>query len=147
MHGVKVTCTIVIRKVETMRTVVDTSALIAVIVGEPERDRIIRLVEDHALIAPGSMEWEIGNAFSAMLKKNHINLEAAIKGIEIFRQIQIRYIASDFIKVIELCHENNMYAYDAYFLECAIRFQAPLLTLDKKLKAIARDLQIQLLEV
>jgi predicted nucleic acid-binding protein len=93
------------------------------------------------------MEWEIGNAFSAMLKKNYINLEAAIKGIEIFRQIQIRYIASDFIKVIELCHENNMYAYDAYFLECAIRFQAPLLTLDKKLKAIARDLQIQLLEV
>ncbi len=107
-----------------------------VIVGEPERDRIISLVEDHSLIGPGSIEWEVGNAFSAMLKKKHVKLEAALKGVEIFKQIQIRYIVPDFVRVIELCNEKNMYAYDAYFLDCAIRFHAPLLTLDKKLKSI-----------
>ena len=130
-----------------MRVVIDTSALIAVIVGEPERDRIIHLVEDHTLIGPGSIEWEVGNAFSAMLKKKYVRLEEAIKGIEIFKQIQIQYVAPDFVRVIELCDEKNMYAYDAYFLDCAIRFHAPILTLDKKLTSIAHDLQIEVMEV
>ncbi|EFK09913.1 toxin-antitoxin system, toxin component, PIN family [delta proteobacterium NaphS2] len=40
-----------------------------------------------------------------------------------------------------------MYAYDAYFLDCAIRHKAPLLTLDKKLKAAANTLNIDTLEV
>lgn len=33
------------------------------------------------------------------------------------------------------------YAYDAYFLDCAIRHKSPLLTLDKKLKTAAGNLR------
>ena len=40
-----------------------------------------------------------------------------------------------------------MYAYDAFFIDCAIRYKAPLLTLDKKLKAIANSLNLDTLEV
>ena len=40
-----------------------TSALIAVIVGEPERLRIIEFTTGNTLIGPGSIPWEIGNAF------------------------------------------------------------------------------------
>ena len=40
-----------------------------------------------------------------------------------------------------------MYAYDAYFLDIAIRLKAPLLTLDKKLRAAADNLKIDTLEV
>jgi predicted nucleic acid-binding protein len=130
-----------------MDVVIDTSALIAVIVAEPERDRIIELVIERTLIGPGSIEWEVGNAFSAMLKKRQLELEDAKKGIEIFNHVKIRYIAPDLIRVMELCNEKNIYAYDAYFLDCAIRFNAPLLSLDKKLKSIAKNLQIAVLEV
>jgi len=35
----------------------------------------------------------------------------------------------DFVKVLQLSKQTNMYAYDAYFLDCAIRHKAPLLTL------------------
>jgi predicted nucleic acid-binding protein len=49
-----------------MDIVIDTSALIAVIVAEPERDKIIELTTGNTLIGPGSIPWEIGNAFSAM---------------------------------------------------------------------------------
>ncbi|MBU1170697.1 MAG: hypothetical protein KKD44_14145 [Proteobacteria bacterium] len=52
-----------------MDIVVDTSALIAVIVGEPERNTIIELTTGNTLIGPGSIPWEIGNAFSAMFKR------------------------------------------------------------------------------
>ena len=40
-----------------------------------------------------------------------------------------------------------MYAYDAYFLECAVRHKASLLSLDKKLKASALNLNLETMEI
>lgn len=130
-----------------MDIVVDTSALIVVITGESERNRIIAITSGNALIGPGSIPWEIGNAFSAMFKRNRLSLDEAKKGIAIFDSIPIRYIQPDFINAITISKQTKMYAYDAYFLDCAIRHRAPLLTLDRKLKTAARELNIEILEV
>ena len=130
-----------------MDIVIDTSALIAVIVGEPERNGVIEITKGNTLIGPGSIPWEIGNAFSAMFKQNRLTLEEAHKGLLIFNSIPLRYIEPDFVKVLKLSKKNNIYAYDAYFLECAIRHKAPILTLDRKLKAAAQNLNVETLEV
>lgn len=130
-----------------MDIVIDTSALIAVIVGEPEKGKIIEITRGNTLIGPGSIPWEIGNAFSAMFKRNRLSITQAQKGLQIFNSIPIRYIEPDFVKVLNLSKQTNMYAYDAYFLDCAVRHKAPLLTLDKKLKLSAQDLNIDTLEV
>jgi predicted nucleic acid-binding protein len=127
--------------------VIDTSALISVIVGEPERERIIELTTGNTLIGPGSIPWEIGNAFSAMFKQNRLTLAEAEKGISIFKAIPLRYVEPDFVKSLKLSKEGNIYAYDAYFLECAIRHKAPLLTLDRKLLTFAQNLNVEILEV
>ncbi len=39
--------------------------------------------------------------------------------------------------------QTNMYAYDAYILDCAIRSKASLLTLDRKLIAAAQNLKVK----
>lgn len=52
-----------------MDIVIDTSALVAVIVAEPERNKLIEITKGNTLIGPGSIPWEIGNAFTAMFKK------------------------------------------------------------------------------
>lgn len=130
-----------------MDIVIDTSALIAVIVAEPERNKIIEITKGNTLIGPGSIPWEIGNAFSAMFKRNRISLTEAKKGLSIFSSIPVRYIEPDFVKVLHLSKETNIYAYDAYFLDCAVRHKAPLLTLDKKLKTAANNLNLDTLEV
>ncbi len=130
-----------------MDIVVDTSALIAVIVGEHEREKIIEITKGNTLIGPGSIPWEIGNAFSAMFKQNRLSVEEAQKGLLIFDSIPLRYIEPDFVKVLHLSKQTGMYAYDAYFLDCAIRHKAPLLTLDKKLKMSAQNLNIETMEV
>ena len=130
-----------------MEIVIDTSALISVIVGEPEREKIIKLTAGNTLIGPGSIPWEIGNAFSAMFKQNRLTLAEAEKGISIFKPIPIRYIDPDFVKALKISKQGNIYAYDAYFLDCAIRHKAPLLTLDHKLKASAQNLNVETLEV
>jgi len=48
---------------------------------------------------------------------------------------------------LKLSKQSDMYAYDAYLLDCAIRYKAPLLTLDLRLKASAQKLNIETLEV
>jgi len=129
-----------------MEIVIDTSALISVIVGEPERKRIIEITTGNTLIGPGSIPWEIGNAFSAMFKQKRLTLAEAEKGLSIFKGIPIRYIDPDFVKALKLSKQANIYAYDAYFLDCAIRHKSPLLTLDRKLMASAHNLKIETLE-
>jgi len=130
-----------------MDVVIDTSALIAVIVGEPERNRIVELTTGNTLIGPGSIPWEIGNAFSAMFKQNGLTLDEARKGLVIFDRVPLRYIKPDFVNALQISKQANMYAYDAYFLDCAIRHKAPLLTLDRKLKRAAQDLNVETMEV
>jgi predicted nucleic acid-binding protein len=130
-----------------MEIIIDTSALIAVIVGESERDTIVDITTGNNLIGPGSIPWEIGNAFSAMFKQKRLTIQEAEKGVAIFKSIPLRYIEPDFINSLKISKKTNMYAYDAYFLDCAMRYNAPLLTLDKKLEAMANKLNIQTLEV
>ena len=130
-----------------MDIVIDTSALIAVIVGEPERAKIIRFTAGNSLIGPGSIPWEIGNAFSAMFKQDRLSLDNAKKGVEIFQSIPIRYVETDITNALRLSKDINMYAYDAYLLDCAIRYKSPLLTLDQKLKTAAQSIKVDTLEV
>ena len=46
----------------------------------------------------------------------------------------------------KLAIEHNIYAYDAYFLICAKSLSQPLMSLDKRMKQIARDLGINVVE-
>lgn len=130
-----------------MDIVIDTSAIIAVIADEPQRDKIIELTRGKTLIGPGSIPWEIGNAFSAMFKRKSLSLEEAKRGLEIFNRIPLRYIETDFANAISISQKFNIYAYDAYFLDCALMQKAPLLSLDSKLNAAAKNLKISILEV
>ena len=130
-----------------MDVVIDTSALIAVIVGEPERDRIVEFTAGNTLIGPGSIPWEIGNAFSAMFKQNKLTIDEAQKGLIIFDSIPFRYLKPDFVNALKISKQANMYAYDAYFLDCALRHKAPLLTLDLRLMAAAKKISVETMEV
>ena len=71
-----------------MDVVIDTSDLITVIVGEPERDRIVELTTGNTLIGPGSMPWEMGNAFSAMLKQGRLTLKEATRALQFSKASQ-----------------------------------------------------------
>ncbi len=130
-----------------MEIIIDTSAVLAAILGEPERAPIIKLTQGQNLLAPGSVPWEVGNTFSAMFKRGRLPLGEARKGIEIFEGIPIRYAIPNLKGSTELAHEYGIYAYDAYVLECAMRFKSPLLTLDRSLRSVAGRAGIRCLEV
>ncbi|WP_022671091.1 type II toxin-antitoxin system VapC family toxin [Hippea alviniae] len=131
-----------------MNIVIDTSAIIAVILGEPERNSIIEITTGATLIAPESVYWEIGNAFSAMFKKKKADLEKTKIALSIFEKIPIKYIKEiELDKSLEISYQANIYCYDAYLLRRCLKYHAPLITLDKKLIQIAKSISVKVLEV
>ena len=130
-----------------MDIVVDTSVIIAVIVNEPTKPAIIQATQNADLIAPTSVHWEIGNAFSAMFKRNRITLSEAEKAIEIYQQIPIRFVDVELKEVLELAKQLNIYAYDAYLIRCAQKYKAPLISLDQALLRHATQVNVRTIEV
>lgn len=130
-----------------MKIAVDTSAIIAVIADEPERPKLIDLTRGATIVVPPSVKWEIGNAFSAMLKRTRINLEQAIEAIEIYQEISMEVVEVDLKSAVQLAAKYNIYAYDAYILQCAIENDIPLIALDQSLLEIAKREGVQIIEV
>ena len=130
-----------------MYLTIDTSALIAVIGNEKSKDRIIELTASYSLYAPVSVHWEIGNAFSAMFKRQKITLETAKSALKAYQEIPIKFIDVPLEHALELSCSQKIYAYDAYLIQCAQQTSTPLLTLDKGLKTVAKNIGIQILEV
>lgn len=127
--------------------VVDASILIAVITNEPKKKRLLELTQNVDLIAPHSIHWEIGNAFSAMLKRNRISIADAVSAIRIYQKIPIRMVNVELEETIKLADKLNIYAYDAYLIRCAIKYKSPLLSLDKSLINSAKSVKAQIMEV
>ena len=130
-----------------MNIVVDASAIIAVVVNEPSKADIIEATQDASLIAPASIHWEIANAFSAMFKRERVSLDEALDAIDIYKQIPIRFIEIELEESLRIAHQFNIYAYDAYLLRCAQKYKAPLISLDKTLLELAKELKLQVIEV
>lgn len=130
-----------------MKVVIDTSALIAVIADEPEKARLIELTIGATIVVPPSVRWEIGNAFSAMLKRSRLTLEQAVDAMEVYHSISMETVEINLKDAIRLAGKYNIYAYDAYILQCAIEHELPLISFDKDLVEIARREAIQVIEV
>ncbi len=130
-----------------MDLVIDTSAIIAVIANEPEREAIIEHTVGANLMVPASVHWEVGNAFSGMFKRHRITLSQAQQAIRSYERMQFRFLDVDLGQSVRLAHDLGLYAYDAYVLVCALNVRSPLLTLDSDLAASAVTAGASVLEV
>ncbi len=130
-----------------MQLVIDTSAIIAVIVNEPQKLGLVAATTGAELIAPSSLHWEIGNAFSAMLKRKRISLENAVSALESYQQIPLRLVDVPLDEVLAISDQLGVYAYDGYFLAAARALRCELLTLDRGLAHAAGQLGIALRKV
>jgi hypothetical protein len=96
--------------------------------------------------APGE-QWRYLLTSSAMLKQQRVGLVEAQQGLKIFNAIPLRFVRVDLNNAISIAYETKTYAYDAYFLDCAVRHAAPLLTLDLALERAALKLGVKVMEV
>jgi predicted nucleic acid-binding protein len=126
---------------------IEASAIIAVITNEPSKGNIIKATLHSELIAPDSIHWEIGNAFSSMLKRHMITLEQALSALKIYETIPIRFVRIELEPAVKIAEMFGIYAYDAYLIECATKFRTSLLTLDNRLADFAQKKNIDIIKV
>ncbi len=117
------------------------------VLHEPERDALIKAVEGHELVAPEVLPYEIGNTLSAMLKRRRLNSIEAQQAWELVSTIPVTLKSVEIRLALQVAAECKIDAYDAYFLECARRYRAPLLTLDSGLRRAAASQSINMLEL
>jgi len=129
------------------KIVIDTSALMAVILDEPEKAALVELTRGASLLAPGSEHWELGNAFSALFKKGRLSVREAVAAIRAYEKVPIQFVDVDLVRALAIAHKLGIYAYDAYVIACALDHNAPLLTLDRALKSQAKILKVTALEI
>jgi predicted nucleic acid-binding protein len=130
-----------------MRLVIDTSAILAVLLDEPERSALIAATSGAQLCAPASVPWEVCNALSAALKRRRLALPQAAEIMKNFGKVSLQLMPVDLTAALELAAAFRIYAYDAFVLELARAQQCALLTLDHGVQRVARASGIQLLEV
>ena len=118
----------------------------AVALNEPDKENIIQLTADASAISPEILPYEVGNALTAMVKRKQLTSKEALATLHAVNTIPVRLVSVNIQKALELALKYNIYAYDAYFLQSANDLACPLLTLDKQMKEIAYDLNIEVLE-
>jgi len=129
-----------------MNIIADTNIFLAVVLDEPEKKSIIELTAKADAVAPEILPYEIGNALSAMIKRKQVTPEEALKAQMTVQKIPVRLVNTDIQSALRIAIEHNIYAYDAYFLQCAKAMAFPLLTLDRKMRQVANKLNIPILE-
>lgn len=132
---------------EPVQVVVDTSALLAVVLEEPERPALVTATEGATLLAPASVTWEVGNALVALIRRQQLTASEAALAWKAYQAISLRLVEVDVGEAVELANGLGLYAYDAYVLVLAERRGLPLLTLDRRLGVAARQIGVSLIEV
>jgi predicted nucleic acid-binding protein len=130
-----------------MQLVVDTSAVVAVLIREPQRAALMEVTKSAHLIAPPSVHWEIGNAFAAMFKRHRLSLGTARRALEAYRQIPIRFSEVELDRAMELAEQLNIYAYDAYVILCAMQHRCALVSIDHGLQLAAARVGVRAMEI
>ena len=129
-----------------MRIVADTNIFLSVALEEESKTQIIKLSKGCDIHAPEIMPYEIGNALSAMIKRKQIDKAEAISIFSITQKIPVMLVKVDIPKALSIALTHNIYAYDAYFLQCAIAASCSILSLDKKLTEVAQEMNIEVME-
>ena len=93
-----------------MEIIIDTSAILAVLLNEPSRPKIVSITQNSVLGAPGSVKWEIANALTALFKRNRISIEEGHAVMKSFLSIPAREYQVDFETTLDVGNKYNIYA-------------------------------------
>jgi predicted nucleic acid-binding protein len=128
-----------------MDILLDASAIMAIILNEPNKKIVIKLTKGSILLSPVMISYEIGNALISLYKRRKLTENEVIDAYSGFRKIPIRTLDIDMEKSFKISCKYNVYAYDAYYLETAKRLKLPLITFDRLMKNVALNMNINVL--
>ena len=114
--------------------VVDASAIGAVLFNEPESEPILASVAG-ALVAPSLLLYELASICATKLTRKRADAKTIVARYRLFADLDIDLIEPDWATLPLLASEWAITAYDAAYLQIALKQRAPLVTLDARLAA------------
>jgi predicted nucleic acid-binding protein len=129
-----------------MEIVSDASAFLAVALNEVDRDWVIEKTSGCSIISPEVLPYEIGNALIAVRRKGRLNDREILRAFDISQRIAVRLVPVKVRDAMKMAIRFNIYAYDAYYLQCCIENRLPLISLDDRMCDVARSLEIKVVE-
>ena len=129
-----------------MEIVADASAFLAVVLNESDRDWIIHKTTGRSIISPEVLPYEVGNALIAVKRKGHLNDREILRAFDLSQRIAVRLVSVKIHDAMKIALRFNIYAYDAYYLQCCIENKLPLISLDDRICDIAGSLGIKVVE-
>ena len=127
--------------------VIDTSAVLAVLLDEPIRPVLITATDGSSLVGAPSLPSEVGNALVAGFRRRRLSARAVLGAWSSYQKVRVRLAEIEIRNALEIAVELGLYAYDAYVLETARAERLPVLTLDGGLARAADRLGLKLVEV
>jgi predicted nucleic acid-binding protein len=118
--------------------VIESSAMVNALVGEPVDPNLLALLADEELHAPTLLDFEVASALRGHVlggKLDQVRLDDAVDDFTAFR-IE-RHPMTDLLGHI-LALRDNFTVYDAAYLVLAQALEAPIVSADAKLKEAAR---------
>jgi predicted nucleic acid-binding protein len=114
-------------------SVVDASALSAVIFGEPAAAEVVEQLRGSTLAAPSLVVYEIGNTCWKKCRRHPASAPALRKALESLPELELQLLDVEPLEVLELAEARDLTFYDAAYLWLADRLGAKLVTLDRRL--------------
>lgn len=113
-------------------TVVDASAIAAVLFDEPESAPVVASVGD-ALLAPSLLRYEIASVCTTKLLREPARARLILSRYRLLASLDIEFAEPDWEALPLLARQWALSAYDAAYLQLALARKAPLVTLDARL--------------
>ena len=108
---------------------------------------VLRSFVDHYAIVPQIWPVEVASALVTGQRRNRLQPADRLRFIRILQSLKIEVVHVDrqriFETVVDAAMANNLSAYDACYLELAMREGVALATLDSKLRTVARNLGVR----
>ncbi len=119
-------------------TVVDASAIAAVLFDEPEAAPIVASVTGR-LVAPTLLRYELASVCTTKLIRHPAQVRQIDARWRLLDKLAISYAEPDWEQLPQLARRWALSAYDAAYLQLALKHGACLLTLDARLAAAWDD--------
>lgn len=124
----------------------DASAFLAVILDEDDREWVIGKTSESRLVAPEILPYEIGNALIAVRKKGRLNDLEVLRAFDFSQMIDVELLPVSVRSAMGISLRFNIYAYDAFYLQCCLENRLPLISLDDRMCSVAISLGIKVVD-
>ena len=126
-----------------MNIIADASAFLAVALEEAGESYVVEHTKGCNLVSPEVLPYEIANALIAGAKRRRITARDVHRAFSRSQRIVVQLVPVNVYDALQVALRLGIYAYDAYYLQCAIETGFPLLSLDGGMNERAKALGIE----